>query len=85
MTSVKIGSVKASREYRGYLGIRGLRGKNKAALSDHIFNKIHEAVNARMLRRPNLHPERNYVEVSLALRSKKLTTYKTWATLRQEA
>ena len=153
MASVKIGSVKALREYGRYLGIRGLRGKNKAALSEqiffsfvfffylvrcptsyeraqntrlhrqltravlhiaslaayttlntykpmeinierspqhwcpsraHIFDKVHEAVNERMLGKPNLDPERAYLDASLALRSKKLTTNKTWATLHKQ-
>ena len=85
MSSVKIGSVKALREYGRYFGIRGLWGKNKATLSEHILDKVHEAVNERMLRKPNLDPERAYLEASLALRSKQLTTNKTWATLRKEA
>ena len=50
MASVKIGSVKALREYGRYLGIRGLWGKNKATLSEHILDKVHEVVNERMLR-----------------------------------
>ena len=74
MSSVTIGSVKALREYGRYFGIRGLWGKNKATLSEHILDKVHEAVNERMLRKPNLDPERAYLEASLALRSKQLTT-----------
>ena len=85
MTSVKTGSVKALREYGRYLGIKGLWDKNKAMLREHIFDKVHEAVNERMLRKPNLNPERAYMEASLALRSKKLTVNKTWATLHDQA
>ena len=85
MASVKIGSVNALREYGRYLGIKGLWGKNKATLSEHIFDKVHEAVNERMLRKPNLDPERAYMEASLAMRSKKITVNKTWATLREQA
>ena len=85
MAAVKIGSMKALREYGRYLGIKGLWGKNKTMLSEYIFNKVHEAVNERMLQKPNLDPERAYMEASLALRSKKLTTNKTWAMLREQA
>ena len=85
MASVKIGSVNALREYGRYLGIKGLWGKNKATLSEHIFDKVHEAVNERMLRKPNLDPERAYIEASLAMRSKKITVNKTWGTLREQA
>ena len=85
MTSVKIGSMKALREYGRYLGIKGLWGKNKTTRSEYIFNKVHEAVNERILRKPNLDTERAYTETSMALRSKKLTTNKTWATLCDQA
>ena len=37
-----------------------------------------------MLRRPNIDPERAFMETEFALRSKKLITQKTWRSLRQE-
>ena len=78
-------TVRELREYGRRLGIRGIWRKNKAQLQEHLFNAVHEEVNERMLRRPNMDPERAYMEAELALRSKKLTTQKTWNRLREEA
>ena len=46
------------RDYGRRLGIRGIWRKNKAELQEHLFNVIHEEVNERILRRPNMDPER---------------------------
>ena len=64
-------------EYGRRLGIRGIWRKNKAALQDHLFNAVHEEVNNRMIRRPDMDPARAYMEAELAMRSKKLTRQKT--------
>lgn len=84
-TTNKMTTVRELREYGRHLGIRGLWRKNKMELQEHLFNTVHEEVNERMLRRPNIDPERAFMEAELALRSKKLTTQKTWRSLRQEA
>ena len=73
------------RDYGRRLGIRGIWRKNKAELQEHLFNVIHEEVNERMLRRPNMDPERGFMEAELSLRSKKLTRQKTWNSLRETA
>ncbi|MCE2507602.1 MAG: hypothetical protein J4F36_14275, partial [Nitrosopumilaceae archaeon] len=78
-------TLKNLREYGKFLGIKGLYGKNKQALWDHIFDRVHEEVNERMLRKPALDPERAYMEAALALRAKKLTEQKTWKSLHEEA
>lgn len=81
----KMTTLKELREYGRFLGIRGLWRKNKEQLQDHLFNTIHEEINNRMLRRPDMDPDRAYMEAELALRSKKLTRQKTWRSLHDAA
>lgn len=49
------------------------------------MNVVHKKVNKRMLRRPDIDPERAYMAVELILRSKTLTRQKTYRSLRKEA
>ena len=78
-------TVKQLRDYGRFLGIRGLWRKNKEQLREHLFNTVFNEVNDRMLRRSDMDPARAYMEAELSLRSKKLTQWKTWARLRDEA
>ena len=73
------------RDYGRFLGIRGLWRKNKKQLEEHLFNSVFNAVNERMVRKPDMDPARAYMEAELSLRAKKLTQQKTWREIREKA
>ena len=55
------------RDYGKFLGISHSYGKRKQELWDHIFDTIHHEVNERMLGKPDLDPERAYMEAEVSI------------------
>ena len=78
-------TVKEIHDYARFLGIRGIWGKRKADLKNHILDSINNEVEERYRRKPNIDYEKAHLEAELALRSKKLTNQKTWNQLMNEA
>ena len=77
-------TLKNLRDYAKFLGIPAYNRK-KDELWDYMMESIHNEMEKRQARRPNLSPEEAYTEGLLALRAKKLTRKKTWKTLRDQA
>ena len=78
-------TLKNLREYGKFLGISRIYNKNKEELWNYMMEIIHNEMEKRQARRPNISPEEAYTEGLLALRSKKLTHKRTWKTLRDQA
>ena len=82
---MKIQTVREMRDYARFLGIKGIWGKKKVDLENHILDSINNAVEDRFHLKPNKGYDKAYLEALLDLRSKKLTQEKTWNHLMQQA
>ena len=85
INKIKMKTMKQLRDFGKFLGIRGLWRKNKKQLQEHLITSVFNEVNNRMLRKPNMDPDRAYMEAKLSLRAKKLTKQKTWREIREKA